>query len=232
MEKAGRTVTVSGPIGSGKTTVARLLVAFLRTRGFGVELGEMPELDRTNLSKEPVAELLSDTMAPWWPVRVEVRSTDEDEFERKYEEVRSVPDNHMLFPHLEETWLPRLMHHGASVDGFVERPSLGQGRDGEDRRRYRIYTSDHCYVISAVVKAYGGTYLGCVVSARKPRAGEKYARGNDLPDGEFNYDTWLRIVHAIVGYELVPLERSEPPVEDEEEAQAGQDQVAGADGSK
>lgn len=124
-----------------------------------------------------------------------------------------------LFLHLEKTWLPRLARYG-NVDGFVERCDVEEsGADDEDRRRYRIYTNDHVYAISAMVKKGEHTYLGCVASARKPRAGEEHTRGNDLPDGTFNYDTWLRIVHAIVGNELVLLEKPKPGVEDEETAE-------------
>ena len=144
-----------------------------------------------------------------------------ESYKEELRRVRQEQNNEGLFSHLEKTWLPRLLHHGASWDEFVERPDVDDGKD--DRRRYRIYTNDHFYAITAVVKAGGGTYLGCVASARKPRAGEEHTRGNDLPDGEFNYDTWLRIVHAIVGYELVPLKRSNPGVEDEEKEDSAKD---------
>lgn len=71
-EAAARTITVSGPLGSGKTTVAHLLTDFMRSHGIEVELGEMPEYDRKQLS-ESMVEKPSETTTRWWPVRMEVR---------------------------------------------------------------------------------------------------------------------------------------------------------------
>jgi len=45
------------------------------------------------------------------------------------------------------------------------------------------------------------SYLGCTASCRKPRAGETWTRGNDLPDGDFTQETWDEIMTAIVRYE-------------------------------
>ena len=53
------------------------------------------------------------------------------------------------------------------------------------------------------------SYLGCTASTRKPRAGEDWDRGNDLPDGPFNRRTWIKILNGIVKYELVLLA---PPI--------------------
>lgn len=109
-----------------------------------------------------------------------------------------------LFQKLEKVWIPSLCR--GAFGRFVKRCEVREsGGDGEDRRRYRIYTNNHVYSINAVVKKGDSTYLGCGVSARKPRPGEKHTRGNDLPDGRFDHDTWLKIVHAVVRYELVPL---------------------------
>ena len=46
-------------------------------------------------------------------------------------------------------------------------------------------------------------YLGCTVQVRKPRAGEDWQRGSDLPDGKYCEETWQRIVNAIIAYEIV-----------------------------
>lgn len=70
----------------------------------------------------------------------------------------------------------------------------------------RLYTERHSYSIVAEkkTKAERG-YLGCVVSKRKPRAGEKHTRGSDLADGALTLETWNRILGDIVSYELVEL---------------------------
>ena len=70
-----------------------------------------------------------------------------------------------------------------------------------------IYTEEHNYLISATYPAdiCPAGYLGCVVVARKARAGEDHHRGNDLSDGPFEESTWNSIVRDIVAYELVKL---------------------------
>ena len=72
----------------------------------------------------------------------------------------------------------------------------------------RIFTETHRYHISAhpQLTAEGRSYLGCMASCRKPRAGEEHHRGNDLPDGPLDEETFRAIMFAIVGYELVKLD--------------------------
>lgn len=48
-------------------------------------------------------------------------------------------------------------------------------------------------------------YLGCTVTARKPRAGEDWVRGNDLADGAYCKETWRKIKDDIISYELVKI---------------------------
>lgn len=55
------------------------------------------------------------------------------------------------------------------------------------------------------------SYLGCTVQARKPRAGEDWTRGNDLPDGRYSYETWQRIKNAMLAYELVKVAAKPAP---------------------
>ena len=66
----------------------------------------------------------------------------------------------------------------------------------------RVFTKDHLYNIVAKE-----TYLGCVMSNRKGRAGEDWTRGHDLPDGKFTYSTWQYIKNAILRTELVKVAR-------------------------
>jgi len=66
--------------------------------------------------------------------------------------------------------------------------------------RVRLFTDRNVYGIVAKP-----TYLGAMASSSKPRVGEDWTRGNDLADGPFNHDTWVKILSDIVSYELVNL---------------------------
>ncbi|MBA7620341.1 hypothetical protein ES703_27687 [subsurface metagenome] len=79
------------------------------------------------------------------------------------------------------------------------------GSEYEFRFRFNIYTETHRYRISALDRSSDEGYLGCTASTRKPRAGEDWTRGNDLPDGKFTKETWEHIKNAIIAYELVEL---------------------------
>lgn len=85
--------------------------------------------------------------------------------------------------------------------------------DDEECCRICVYTDSNRYTIVCTVDGY----LGCTASSRKPRAGEDWTRGNDLPDGEYGPETWLEIVCAIVSYEMVKVhKREEQPTAFEE----------------
>ena len=85
----------------------------------------------------------------------------------------------------------------------------------ENILRLTLYTRDYSYHISArlpnVEKMGDGEmlsvdgYLGCQAQCRKPRAGEDWTRGSDLPDGSYSEETWRRIINAIIAYELVKV---------------------------
>lgn len=79
--------------------------------------------------------------------------------------------------------------------------------------RVRIYTLTNRYSIAASPP----NYLGCIARTRKPRAGEDWTRGNDLPDGPFCREIFDSIVRAIVGYETVEIHRREPGIADSDE---------------
>jgi hypothetical protein len=66
----------------------------------------------------------------------------------------------------------------------------------EDVLSIKIFTSIHNYNFRIT-----STYLGCSASIRTPRTGEDWCRGNDLPDGEFNKETLVEILGAIMFYE-------------------------------
>jgi len=69
--------------------------------------------------------------------------------------------------------------------------------DNKDRFSIYLYTNNYKYCISCTP-----TYLGCTSSCRKPKAGEDWTRGNDLPDGKFCRLTWKSIKNGIIKYEL------------------------------
>ncbi len=93
-------------------------------------------------------------------------------------------------------------------------PNTGQSwndyvvEDVDDtRQRMVIYTNDHSYQIS-----FTDTYMGCVASCRKPRAGEDWIRSNDLHDGPFSRATFIAVMLDIVGYELVAKVKPSKPM--------------------
>lgn len=74
--------------------------------------------------------------------------------------------------------------------------------------KYNIVVAEHTKNILGDGKVL--SYLGCQVSSRKPRAGETWTRGNDLPDGPLTRETWEKIKTSILKYELVKIECSNP----------------------
>jgi hypothetical protein len=81
---------------------------------------------------------------------------------------------------------------------------------------FRFYTDANSYTINAYCRpSYNdkgdpvsfNSYLGCVASARKPRAGEDWTRGNDLADGPLTHETWTKILGDILSYELVKVHK-------------------------
>jgi hypothetical protein len=118
--------------------------------------------------------------------------------------VVKITDRELTLMEYFDQWLKELVFPG-KVENFIEEIS-GQRDDDEIQREVCFYTKDHCYYINAVErKKDNESYIGCQVSARKERPGEHWIRGNDLPDGPFNKETWNKIVYAIVNYELVLL---------------------------
>lgn len=110
---------------------------------------------------------------------------------------------------LKSEWLPKLCPFG-KIDMYVDEDVKSDTESSADEeRRYtcRLYTNDYQYRLYAVERIKDNGYLGCTMSTRKPRAGEDWTRGSDLPDGPFTEETWNRIVCAIVANELVPLKK-------------------------
>jgi hypothetical protein len=124
--------------------------------------------------------------------------------------VIELTDKDLTLMEMLDQWLAELVFPG-KIEDFIQCLE-GSGDDkNESKRRICFYTEEHQYFITAIDKPEGKNYLGCQVSTRKARAGEDWTRGNDLPDGLFNKETWKRIVYAIVNYELVKLSKYQKP---------------------
>lgn len=103
-------------------------------------------------------------------------------------------------------WLSMLNRFGGNpIDSMM----LWELSEGRPIYKARFFTDRFEYTIAArpgenVDKPYD-SYLGAVMSSRKPRAGEDWMRGNDLGDGEYTEDVWIRIMADIISHELVRL---------------------------
>ena len=75
----------------------------------------------------------------------------------------------------------------------------------DNRIVLKLYTDKNVYSIMAKLSVRNGGYLGAGYSCRKPRAGETWTRGGDLADGDFSYETWIKIMGDIIGTELVKI---------------------------
>jgi len=104
-------------------------------------------------------------------------------------------------------WLGELLYHTNDVEDHFKFII----QDRRDKLQVYFYTRDNRYslVVTPSSSNDGTNYFGCQVSTRKPRAGEDWNRGNDLPDGKFNEETWIKIKNAIISYELVKIAKSE-----------------------
>jgi hypothetical protein len=104
-------------------------------------------------------------------------------------------------------WLKSIVRYG-NVDSQVLIFWKNNKRYATNRFACRFYTNDNCYSISGYVptKDKPKGYLGAMVSSRKPRVGEDWTRGNDLPDGSYSKETFDAIVRRIVAYELKSLQ--------------------------
>lgn len=111
--------------------------------------------------------------------------------------------------------------------GGVEMYVLCDHKDPDHRATFHFFTKEYHYRISCrpngfrhetvengkiVAASNEPSYLGCTVQSRKPRAGEDWTRGNDLPDGKCNYETWTKIKNNIIAYELVKVVAKPSPV--------------------
>jgi hypothetical protein len=117
-----------------------------------------------------------------------------------------------------DRWLEELVYP-RDVEDFIQVIyDGGQGdNDGyEMKKTVSFFTDNYKYQITAIERDPGNSYLGCQVSTRKPRAGEDWTRGNDLPDGELNRETLEQIKNRIIANELESLSVKTPQKSPEE----------------
>lgn len=116
-------------------------------------------------------------------------------------------------------WVQEICRGEKSLKNFMKViEDSGEG-DGSGKYKFKfkfnIYTRIHLYRITAIENE-GEGYLGCTMSNRKPRAGEDWTRGRDLPDGKFTKEIWDKIKNAIIACELVELAPKQKKVLDEQ----------------
>jgi len=113
-------------------------------------------------------------------------------------------------------WIQEICRGEKSLKNFVkviEDSDETKEKGGyEYRFKFNIYTETHKYRITALDRSKDEGYLGCTMSNRKPRAGEDWTRGRDLPDGKFRKETWDKIKNAIIACELIGLAPEEKKV--------------------
>ena len=82
---------------------------------------------------------------------------------------------------------------------------------GKENYNFTFFTKENRYRIGVVVFSGVPKYMAASMTTRKPRAGEDWNRGNDLPDGEYSKEKWNSIKAAIIATELVKIVRTQYP---------------------
>lgn len=83
-----------------------------------------------------------------------------------------------------------------------------QSKSNSERFIVKLFTNEYEYTISAKISSNNKNngYLGAFASKRKPNVGENWTRGRDLPDGEYNEETFRKISFGIIQNELKKIE--------------------------
>ena len=121
----------------------------------------------------------------------------------KFEELINIAPDFTL-------WLKEIVRYGNVDSQALIFWDINAKTFNDDGNHFSVtlYTSDHKYSL------YGCTpterkpkgYLGAGASTRKPKPGEFWDRGNDLPDGSYSKETFDNIMYGIVSYELKNLQ--------------------------
>lgn len=118
----------------------------------------------------------------------------------KYEELINIAPQFAI-------WLKTIIRYG-NVDSQVLIFWDINRKDGGNHFTCVFYTNDHKYSIYGYEPTEKNPkgYLGCGATTRKPRVGEDWNRGNDLPDGSYSKETFDYIIRGILAYELKNLQ--------------------------
>lgn len=108
-------------------------------------------------------------------------------------------------------WLLEIVPYGNVNNSVLMFSKVIELPDKSEIRTVTLYlfTETNQYCITAMFSLSNKDkkgYLGCTMSRRKSRVGEKHHRGSDLPDGPFSRSTWNAIKHAIIKTELKRLQ--------------------------
>lgn len=105
------------------------------------------------------------------------------------------------------TWIAELKNFSPlDTHSVMEESGQNDGTDPEYKLSLIIFTRTNKYRITAIEKkGRKKSYLGCIATARTPRAGEDWHRGSDLYDGLLTKDVWHRILADIVSHEMVRI---------------------------
>lgn len=103
---------------------------------------------------------------------------------------------------------PRYDEVKAWMDGrYGSRNVLAVLCEPEDVLKLKWYTRDS--LISVTVRLpspeHERGYIGAVRECRSPRPGETWVRGNDMADGPYAHETWLRVIADAAFCDLLPL---------------------------
>ena len=99
--------------------------------------------------------------------------------------------------------LTEWLNRGKYPKNWADHMAVVDESEKDDCVKIALFTDNNTYIISATIDGY----LGCMVTSRKPLAGETWMRGSDLADGKFGIETWTNILSDIVSHELVATER-------------------------
>jgi len=155
------------------------------------------EKSSVNNATDPKEKLIAD--------KTEVQKSFIERLESHYNGVLIKHEDVLKFSKDLYQWL-----YSISRYGNVDKTMIILSVDNYDYVVILFYTAENTYRITASVKS---NYLGCTVSTRKPRVGEWWDRGSDLPDGDFKYKTWKKIVNGIVSYEMKNLQIDKTKIE-------------------
>lgn len=99
--------------------------------------------------------------------------------------------------------LTEWLNRGKYTKNWADHMAVVDESEKDGCVKIALFTDNNTNTISATINGY----LGCMVTSRKPLAGETWTRGSDLADGKFGIETWTNILSDILSYELVPAER-------------------------